>query len=263
MPDTTSKAPWHGQFVWYELMTTDMAAAEAFYTAVIGWSAQDSGHPDMRYTLFAANGASVAGLMTLPAEASQAGARPGWIGYVGVGDVDTAAAGLTKAGGRVHRPPADIPGIGRFAVVADPQEAGFVLFTPAPNQSHAAVPHGSPGHFGWHELYATDWEAAFAFYAGQFGWTKTTAVDMGPMGTYQLFAAGDADIGGMMNKPDAVPRPHWGYYVNVEAIDAAAARITGKGGRILMGPHEVPGGSWIVQALDPQGASFALAAPKR
>ena len=127
----------------------------------------------------------------------------------------------------------------------------------------ASVAPGGPGHVGSHELYASDWESAFAFYAGQFGWTKATSVDMGPMGTYQLFAAGGDPIGGMMTKPQSMPSPAWQYYFNVGEIDAAVARVTSNGGQVLHGPHEVPGGSWIVQAMDPQGAMFALVAPRR
>ena len=252
-------------FCWYELMTTDAKAAEAFYRAVVGWDAQDVSQPGMPYTLLTVGGQPAAGLMKLPDEACAAGARPGWVGYVAVDNADEAAARLAAAGGAVHRPPDDIPGIGRFAVVADPQGAAFMLFQPAAAAGPGCSAAGptTPGHVGWHELYAVDWEKAFAFYAGQFGWTKDQAMDMGPMGTYQLFAAGGAPIGGMMNKPEAMPMPAWQFYFNVPEIEAAVERIRAGGGQVLMGPHEVPGGSWIVQGADPQGAMFALVAPPR
>jgi len=255
----------NGKFVWYELMTTDQEAAEAFYRAVVGWKTADAGQPDMRYTILSAGERGVAGLMALPAEACAAGARPGWIGYVGVADVDAAAARLTGAGGLIHRPPADIPNVGRFAVVADPGGAVFALFTPrASEQEPAPVAPNTPGHVGWHELYAADGEEkAFAFYAGQFGWTTADKLDMGPTGTYRIFATGGAPLGGMMNKPAEMPGSAWQYYFNVAGIDAAIERITANDGQVLMGPHEVPGGSWIVQGTDPQGAMFALVAPNR
>ena len=169
---------------------------------------------------------------------------------------------MAKAGGTVRRAPEDIPGVGRFAVVADPQGAGFMLFEPLPGSERPVVAQGTPGRAEWHELHAADRDAAFDFYAGQFGWTKAEAFDMGPMGTYQLFAAGDTTIGGMMTKMDAFPTPFWLYYFGVDAIDAAIERITANGGQILHGPAEVPGGAWIVQALDPQGAMFALVGPR-
>lgn len=249
-------------FVWYELMTTDMDAAEAFYRAVIGWGAQDSGQSDPRYTLLSAGDRRVAGLMAMPATVRAAGGRPGWFGYIEAENIAAATEGVSRAGGAVHRAPADIPGIGRFSVVADPQDAAFVLFQPT-GENGPPAPAGTPGHVGWRELHAADWPSAFDFYAGQFGWTKAEVLDMGPMGTYQLFAAGGDPIGGMMNRPDGMPSPGWLFYFNVEQADAAAGRVAGHGGRVLNGPLQVPGGSWILQCVDPQGAMFALAAARR
>jgi len=250
-------------FVWYELMTTDMDAAARFYGDVLGLRAKDSGLTDRRYSILSAGESPVGGLMALPKHIADGGGRPNWMGYVGVGNVDDHAARLCKAGGAVHRTPEDIPGAGRFAVVADPQGANFALFQGPPGQQPPIVPMGTPGHVGWNELYAANWQEAFAFYSGLFGWTKDQAVDMGPMGTYQLFAAGGPAIGGMMTKPKEFPRPAWLYYWNVDHIDAAAARAADKGGKVLNGPMQVPGGIWIVQCSDPQGAMFAMAAPHR
>lgn len=252
-----------GKFIWYDVMTTDMTAAEAFYTAVVGWKAAAAGMADRPYTVFSAGEAIIGGLMPLPPEAAAMGMPPCWTGYIAVDDVDADAARVTAAGGAVRRPPADIPGVGRFAVVADPTGAGFILFRGQGEAPPARTPM-APGHIGWHELHAGDMETAFAFYAGLFGWTRTSDLDMGPMGTYRLFATGGSEaVGGMMTKPPQVPMPFWLFYFAVDAIDAAAARVTGAGGKVLNGPMEVPGGAWIIQCLDPQGAMFALVGPKR
>jgi uncharacterized protein len=256
---TTSVHP----FVWYELMTSDAQAAQAFYTQVVGWSAKDAGMPGMAYTICSVGTAMVSGMMAITPEMRAMGIQPGWSGYVGVPDVDATARHVTALGGAVHRPPEDIPGVGRFAVVADPQGAVLVLFKGTGQPDQTPVAPGAPGTFGWHELHAGDGAAAFAFYAQLFGWTKTRAMDMGPMGVYQIFATGGADVGGMMTKMPDSPMPLWLYYIRVDAIDAAMARVTQNGGKVLMGPHEVPGNDWILQCLDPQGAMFALVAPKR
>lgn len=137
-----------GKFVWYELLTSDAAAAEAFYRSVIGWTARDSGHPDMAYTILSAGETMVAGLMALPEQARSAGARPGWNGYVAVDDVDAASGQFVADGGRVHMPPADIPGIGRFAVVSDPQGAVITLFRPNDGGNQPPAAPGVPGHAG-------------------------------------------------------------------------------------------------------------------
>lgn len=250
-------------FVWYELMTSDATAAEAFYRSVIGWQTDDAGMPGMRYTLLSVGDTAIAGLMDLPAEARAAGARPGWLGYIAVDDVDARLAQLLQAGGAVHHPAQDIPGVGRFATVADPQGAAFCLFKGPSAEQPPQPAAGTPGTFGWHELCAGDLASAWPFYSSLFGWTKDEAFNMGEMGIYQLFAAGGTVIGGMTTKPPELPQPCWLYYVNVEAIDAAAARVKAASGQLISEPMAVPGGSWVVQCLDPQGAMFAMLAPKR
>ena len=210
-----------GKFVWYDVMTTDTAAAEAFYRSAIGWDMKDSGMPGPKYTLLSVGPTMVGGLMPIPEDARAMGARPGWMGYIGVDDVDAYAARVKAAGGAIHRAPQDIPGIGRFAVASDPQGAAFILFKGSTDAEPAPVAPGTSGHIGWHELHASDHESAYAFYSGMFGWTKGEAIDMGPMGVYQLFATGgDAAaggaVGGMMNKMPDMPMPFWLYYFNVD-----------------------------------------------
>ena len=252
-----------GRFVWYDVMTTDTKAAEAFYKSVIGWDMKDAGMSDSSYTLLSMGPTMVGGLMAIPDDAKAMGARPGWLGYIGVDHVDAYAARVKAAGGSIRRPPADIPGVGRFAVVTDPHGAVFILFNGASDQGPAAVAAGTPGHIGWHELQAGDREGAFTFYSGLFGWTKTEAMDMGPMGIYQMFATGGPAVGGMMTKVPEAPMPFWLYYFNVKSVEATLARVTQGGGKVLHGPREVPGGSWIAQCLDPQGAMFAIVGPKQ
>jgi uncharacterized protein len=248
-------------FVWYELMSTDVAAAKAFYGKVVGWTMQDAPMPGMTYTLLHAGSAQIGGMMPLPKEAHDAGMKPCWVGYVSVEDVDRAADKLTGLGGKVFRPATDIPGVGRFAVVADAQGATFNLFTPSTSGQPDAT--AAPGHSGWRELHTTDWPKAFDFYKAMFGWGKGNAVEMGPMGTYQLFQIKGQDAGGMFNSPAAKSMSFWLYYFIVDDIDAAGARVGGSGGTVMQGPVQVPGGSWIVQARDPQGAQFALVGPKK
>lgn len=249
-------------FFWYELMTTDVAAAEAFYRKVVGWTAQPFEGSAMDYVVFSAGGRGVAGVMLLPEEAKAMGTPPCWMGYIFARDTDAATDGVRKAGGSVYREPADIPGVGRFSVVADPHGAAFMLMTPnGPDQPPAAPM--TPGHIGWRELYAGDGKSAFDFYAKQFGWKKVRDFDMGEMGNYLVFGMGDDDgVGGIMTKPPQMPAPAWQFYFNVPDIQSGAKRVTDNGGRITMGPMEVPGGAWVVNAQDPQGAHFALLAPK-
>jgi len=248
-----------GKFIWYDLMTPDPKAAAKFYSEVIGWSAQE--HPMQgggSYTIFSKGPTMVAGLMGLPDEMRANGVPPVWNGYIGTDEVDAEAKRVTAAGGSIKRPPVDIPNVGRFAVVADPAGAVFLLFKPNTTEEPKPVAPMTPGHIGWHELMAGDLDREFKFYAGLFGWTRDAAHDMGPMGSYQTFSTGGAACGGMMKVCPQVPHPGWNYYITVESVAAAADRAATRGAQILNGPMEVPGGAWIVQARDPQGAHFAM-----
>ena len=119
-------------FFWYDVMTTDTAAGMAFYKDVVGWGSQDTA-PDMHYTQLTVDGMGVAGLMPVPDHAK--GVPPCWMGYIHVEDIDAKVAELTAAGGMVHRPPFDVPGVIRIAVVADPQGAGFMLGQPLTDEA--------------------------------------------------------------------------------------------------------------------------------
>ena len=246
------------RFVWYELMTGDAAAAAAFYTEVVGWRAQDAGMPGVAYTLMMVGDAQVAGMMDTPDELKAIGAPASWSGYIAVDDVDATEARILQLGGKVLRPGSDIPEIGRFAVVADPQGSAFMLFKPARSDPPPMPAPDAPGTTGWHELRAMDGPAVWDFYATLFGWTKGEGLDMGPLGTYQLFEVDGVPSGAIMTKEPDSPTPGWRYYFQVDAIDAAAARVTQRGGKITMGPAQVPGGNWVLHGRDPQGAVFAL-----
>jgi len=250
-------------FVWYELHTNDGPGAEAFYGSVIGWEMRDSGMPGRSYVLLSAGGVDVAGLLTKPASAFAGGAKPGWMGYIGVSDVDAYALRVLKAGGVVHRAAEDIPGVGRFAVVADPQGAIFVLFQGLPGVQAPQHALGALGTGAWHDLTASNWESAFGFYAAMFGWSKAMTLDMGPAGSYQVFGAGTKSLGGMMTRMDKTQAPFWLYYFNVENVEATAAKVKSQGGNVVHGPVAVPSGETIAHCVDPQGAIFGIVSPKR
>jgi predicted enzyme related to lactoylglutathione lyase len=248
----------HGRFVWYELMTTDVGAAKAFYAKVMGWRARDVSMPDAAFALCSVKDGPVSGLMSLPEGARAMGAPPHWVGYVGVNDTEATADLVTRLDGTVYVPPTEIPNTSRFSVFADPQTATLGMLESIGPERMQPVDMHAPGRVGWHELLATDAEKALAFYGELFDWQKADA-DIGAMGTYQRFTAGGQTIGGIVTKPPTIPAPYWLYYFNVADIDAAAKRVTAAGGQIFDDPFQSPGGAWIVQCADPQGALFALA----
>lgn len=254
-----------GNFVWHELRTTDAPGAIDFYTHVVGWQAQSSGDPGgVPYTLFSVGHLSTAGLMQLTPQMLEGGMKPAWFGFVGVDDVDAYAKRLEQAGGKLHCSPQDIPTVGRFASVEDPQGAAFLLFKGSSTLAPPRPSAGTPGTVGWNELSANDEQSVWPFYSDLFGWKVERLMDMGPNGNYRIFHNGGAALGGMITRnPKSSPVPFWLFYFNVEDIDAATTRIREKQGQVLMGPHQVPGDQWIVIAQDPQGAAFALVGSRK
>lgn len=247
---------------WYELGTTDLAAAAEFYRSVLGWTIVPSGMEGFDYHLAqAADEVLVAGMSK---SSGQAGAPPAyWLIYLACDSCDDTLAAVTDADGTAIMPAQDVPGTGRFAICADPQGAAFGILQPAPMDeppSGRAFDQDAQGHGNWHELMTSDPEAAFSFYADLFGWTKGEAMDMGDMGTYQLFEGGGTTLGGIMGLGNS-PVPSWLPYFGSSSVQATVERITAAGGKVHHGPAVVPGGAHVAIAQDPQGAWFAVSGP--
>jgi predicted enzyme related to lactoylglutathione lyase len=247
-----------GSFLWSELLTTDTSAAAAFYKKVVGWKTAPWSH-DPTYTTLVGNAGPVGGMMILPEGAKMMGSPPNWMMYVGTPSVEDTALRIAQLRGRVLKQPGNVPGGGRFAVAQDPQGAVFGLYTPAKPQPDKGQP--GVGDFSWFELYTSNVDAAWTFYSTLFGWEKTSAMDMGDMGAYQMFGRGrGVPNGGMMKSPTGAMA--WMPYAMVDDARAAAKRATDLGAKIVNGPMEVPGGDWIAQGMDPQGAMFAVHSKK-
>lgn len=242
-------------FAWYELLTTDLSAAQSFYGKVVGWDVQDTSTSEFAYRLFSTGGSPVAGLMELPLDGRKKGATPRWVGYVAVDDLDGVVDQLKRLGGTVYVRPTD-SNIGRLAVVADPQTATLAFVNGLKYGDRGAEPDRL-GRVCWHELFAADAEAAFEFYGNLLGWQKAEPMTT-PIESYRLFAAGGWTMGGMFNKIAGAPVPFWLYYFEVADLDLAMHRVRAEKGWITRGPIEVWGDIWIAHCIDPQGAVFAL-----
>ena len=266
-----SVSPARGRFVWYDLMTPDTEAAKAFYTEVVGWSmtdypgAQEAGGP--AYEMWTVGEKPVGGLMALPEEAKAQGAPPHWLAYVTVPDTHAVVKKAEEMGASVLKEPMTMPGVGTFAVLSDPNGAVFAPYTPETADPEYGATPPSNGQFSWHELGTTDYEGAFDFYSTLFGWKLDQDMDMGEHGIYRIYASEDDlgfPFGGMFNKPPEMPGPaFWLYYISVPDMDGAVDRVKENGGEVLMGPMEVPGGDFVTQCRDPQGAMFALHSTKK
>lgn len=252
----------HGDFIWYELMTNDADAATRFYAAVIGWDVDD----DPEYRHIKAGDEFVGGMLPLTPDMTAHGARPQWVAYVAVDDVDAMVSAIGERGGRTLMPARDMEGVGRFAMVSDPQGAVFYVMKPTPPadrpdaRSNAFSPTRD-GSCSWNELATSDQAAAEHFYSTLFGWVKSGSMPMGEQGDYDFISHHHVPIGAIMRAPEG-QATGWTHVFRVSGIDAAAARVTASGGQVTMPPHEVPGDDWVIRAIDPQGASFALVGSK-
>jgi predicted enzyme related to lactoylglutathione lyase len=251
-----------GDFIWYELMTTDADGAKAFYDAVVGWNIHEGAPEYNGYRMIGrSDGKNAGGVLPITDQMQEHGARPTWLGYVHVADVDRTVSAIEQAGGKtlmVH----EVPSVGRFALVTDPAGAAFYVMKPNPPEAdpNAKSDVFSPDaeqRVGWNELQTSDVDGARRFYGERFGWDSAEAMDMGEMGEYRFFHHRGTRIGALFNASNGQP-PHWRYYIRVPSIEAAKAIVEDKGGTIHMGPHQVPTGDWIVVGSDPQGAEFAL-----
>lgn len=248
-----------GDYIWYELLTTDADAAQAFYASLLGWTYSDSGQKDMDYRLVNVGENCIAGVMPLTPEMTGQGARPAWLGYIAVDDVDATISQIQQRGGKVQMPATDIPMVGRIAMVTDPQGAPFYIIKPQGTGKSLSFSEDRPrpGHCAWNELHTSDQSAAWQFYGDLFGWKQEGEMDMGPMGKYQFIRHGSM-LGAIMPTNAEMGPPRWNQYFRVENIDTAKAAVEAGGGKVVQGPDEIPGGDFSMNCIDPQGAAFGL-----
>jgi predicted enzyme related to lactoylglutathione lyase len=256
-------------FIWYELLTPDADASQRFYGNVVGWSIRPGTQPNMDYRhLMAPDGEGIGGMLQLTEQMKAGGARPVWLGYIDVTDVDATVKAVEAQGGKTQMPAMTIDGVGRMAMVTDAQGAPFYVMTPTPppdrpDARSTAFSRTAVGHCGWNELTTREPKKAFAFYTGQFGWADGGSMPMGEAGDYQFVNDEGGMIGAITGNPDGKRPSMWLYYFRVADIDAAKRQIEAGGGTIMHGPQDVPGGDFIIIGSDPQGAAFALVGARK
>ncbi|GJE12779.1 Putative glyoxylase CFP32 [Methylobacterium longum] len=256
-----------GKPIWFELNATDPDAVQAFYEGVADWRVTPSSMPEHGgYRIAEVDGRPVAGIRRTMAETP---GFPGWAVYLATRDVDAMASRVVDLGGQIRFGPVDIPHVGRFAMVSDPQDVVFALMaaaTPADSQAFGPVPLGAEQTLGcgvWIELATPDPEAAFRFYGALFGWEKLGAMPMGGMSEYAFIGRGDLRPGAVMSSAATGAPARWNWYVHVADIDAALATVRDRGGTVLQGPDPIPGGSYSANIADPAGNRFGLAGPRQ
>jgi uncharacterized protein len=244
-----------GKFVWFEHASRDAGKAQAFYGDVLGWKVEPWGGG--AYDMILA-GDSVDTMIGGYAEPGGGRQDPHWISYVSVEDVDAAARAAAANGGRVVEAPHDLPGVGRAARIADPQGAEICVFKNAqgdPDDPHATAPPPSRRFF-WSELHTSDPGRALSFYEKVLGFTHQT-MDMGSGRSYYVLSRDGVGRGGVSGERER-GTPHWLPYVAVEDPDATATRARERGGKVHVGPADIPGVGRFAVLEDPTGAVLAV-----
>jgi len=248
-----------GTFAWPELATTDQQGAVAFYRALFGWSVDEQPiGPTETYSMFQLRGKDVGAAYTMRPEERQSGAPPHWNSYVTVKNVDDAVKRAQALGATVFAAPFDVMDAGRMAVLQDPTGAVFQVWEPKKHIGAKIL--DEPGALCWTELTTSDTKAAEKFYTQLFGWTPKHSAAGAPM-EYTEFSVGGTPSIGMMPKPAEMPAEipsYWMPYFLVAGVDASAARAKELGGKLMVGPHDIPGTGRFAILNDPQGAMFAI-----
>lgn len=253
-----------GHPIWFELSTPDHAAAATFYQRLFAWTMQASPVAEHGgYVIASApDGDGIAGLMTPPPGAPAGG---GWSIYFLSHDIAATLARVDDLGGRVAFGPMDIPHVGRFAVVLDPQDVPFSVMQPSGEDAARPFKQAPDaiGHAVWIELATPDPDAAFTFYGGLFGWTKEGAMPMGEMGEYAFFGSGEVRPGAVMSSTLTKAPAQWNCYFLVADIDAAIATAQAEGGTLIQGPDQIPGGDYSANIVDRNGHQVGIVGPRK
>lgn len=229
-----------GKFCWFDLMSTDIAAARAFYTELFGWDIRD--HSAEYGMIHDRAGRALGGMM-----AAKPGQPSVWLPYITTDDITETVRRIRELGGMVFMEH-EAANVGKFAIYADPQ--GAALATIQLEHDMGAYPREKgENHICWSELMTSDPAAAAAFHAGVFGWKNES---WGP----EYILIGDEHAGGIVAGRGAPP--HWLIYVNSPDADATVARVLALGGTVLLPATDMANVGRFAVFADPTGGAFAV-----
>ncbi|MBL1101370.1 VOC family protein [Streptomyces coffeae] len=257
MPEVTSYQP--GTPCWIDLMVPDQQAALDFYSGLFGWSGEVGPPETGGYALCTLKDKPVAGIMTAQSMGEEPPPPTVWTTYFSSADAQATSEAISRAGGTVLLPVMDVMDLGRMLVAADPTGAVFGVWQPLGFAGAGLV--NEPGALIWNELNTRDREAASAFYAEAMG-VQTTPME-GADGYFALSVDGRT-VGGLAPLGEEAPTDtpsHWMVYFSVEQVDRTVAKLSAEGGAVLQPPFDMVAGRMSV-VRDPQGAAFAVIAPK-
>jgi predicted enzyme related to lactoylglutathione lyase len=244
---------------WFELSTTDQAAAKQFYTQLFGWTVFDNPMgPGQFYTIFKLKGHDVGAAYTLSPNVLEQGVPPHWNVYFAAPNIDESATKAVQLGGTLVQPPFDVMDLGRMTIAKDPGDAVFFMWQEKRPRGEGVF--GEENAVCWVELMTWDAAKAREFYTGLFGWEAKVHPTVN---VYTEFGVAGKFCGGILAMDDqmkGIPS-HWGIYILVADCDATVAKAKELGATVRHGPVEAPGVGRFASLVDPQGASFSVIKP--
>ena len=241
---------------WVDVSVDDVPKAIAFYQGLFGWDIPLGGPEVGGYSIAHQDGRVVAAISPKmgPPDAPSA-----WTTYLATDDVDTTVALVKSASGQVLAEPMDVMEEGRFAIAMDPAGAAFGLWQGGKTTGIGRA--NEPGTLTWSEQMSRDWEGSKSFYRDVFGYDYQ---DMSGDGfKYALLMVDGHEVGGIGEYPAGTPADlpaAWGTYFAVTDTDAAMAKVTELGGRVVQAANDTPFGRIGVVA-DDHGAVFSVITP--
>ena len=244
-----------GKFVWFEHVSSDIAAARAFYERLFGWNTEMMAMPGgIAYAMIHNGEAGIGGYAQ-----ARAGAPTQWLSYLSVDDVDSSYKAAIAAGAKSVVAPMDVGPVGRMATVADPTGGTFALWRG--NQGDPPDVETTPvGGWIWNELTTQDEKTALAFYEKVFAFDHDEMAM--PDTIYYVLKASGKGRAGLMKAADASVPTMWTPYVCVDDADATTARAKELGAMVIVPPSDIPDVGRFAVIGDPQGAAFAVLKPE-
>ena len=243
-----------GQIVWHTLNSSDVEKAKRFYSELLGWDVEATTIGEHEVSIISADGTGHGDFQ----QASD-GVPSHWLAHVRVDSVDEAVRRAEAQGGKALVDPFDMPEVGRFGIVRDPQGAVLSTYTP-----ESEFPVGT-GIFLWDELISDDVEASKRYYKAVVGWSAD-AMDMGEF-VYTIFKRGPNDemgSAGMFPKREGMEMPNaWVTYIATDDVDATIAKGEQLGATVHVPAMDVPNVGRLAMLADPTGAAFGLFKPER
>lgn len=244
-----------GKVVWLDLVTPNLNQAKQFYSGMFGWTFQPVAG-DANYAVALLDGEPVAGILQRPIPAGEH-RQPAWLTFIAVGDVDAAKRAALAHGAKVLSEPKTYSQRGRQAVFADPDGAVFAVLASSSGDPPDVL--AAPGEWLWSSLMVKNADQEASFYHALFGY-DVFDLPSDDSAKHVILSSDDYARAGVSTLPaDSMRRhPHWLNFVRVDDAEAATAKATALGGRVLVEPRIDRHGGKLAVIADPSGAPVGL-----